>query len=215
MVAKAITARVRRQGIIESARDKRREQYTNALGRFVDSYAHTESLVHLMFPRLAKLDRTVAMAIKGSMRLGELTGLTKRIMVARKWPPEDRKEVADALDHLNSISSFRDSVLHRGAELEKDGTLLSTNAATLKAIDLLEFVTFNVSDIDNATADLRQIRTRLILVTYKRHLKNYTPESVQAVRVPWRYKPVKRETVHQRVLREMQAHAHQQKSSRG
>lgn len=148
------------------------------------------------------------------MRLSDLIPLTKRVMRARKWSASDCAEIAGALDHLNVLSEFRDRVLHRGADFERSGTLLSTNVATSRSIDLIEFISFNISDIENAIEDLAQIRARISLVVFGKALaKRFPREVIDAAREPWRYKSVRRETIHQRSQRTQKARARTRRTS--
>lgn len=203
------------RGIIESKRGKLRQEYLATLGEFVDTYASIESLVHHSFRLFAKMNSEMAMAIKGAMRLSDLMTLIKRVMVVKKWLAEDCAEISGAFEQLNVISEFRDRVLHRGATIEKEGHLQSSNLATMKSFDLAEFVVFKVSDIENAAADLRQIRSRIGLVLYRRKITTeFSRESIEAVRQPWLYRSLKRETMLQRVQREHQARAGRRKPSR-
>jgi hypothetical protein len=204
----------RRPGIIDGARDPRRQEYLLALGEFVDEFASLEMLLHHSFRTFARINSDIAMALKGAMRLSELVPLIKRSMKARKWSNEDQAEMHTLFAQLDHISIFRDRVLHRGAWMDTEGRLHSHNIATMKSAQSAEFVEFAVTDIQNASKDLKQIRQRLALIVWGRSFKKFGPELVQAVRRPWLYKPVKLETLEQRVRTELQARGRRPKSSR-
>lgn len=206
------------KGIIAAEREKAQyKKYTSALGLFVDQYAAAEAFVHLCFARFAKMNRDLAMAIKGAMRLSDLMALTKRVMVVKRWPEEDRALIERAFTHLNDISEFRDRVLHRGAYVDSEGNLLSTNVATMKSFDLMETVNFKIKDVEDATEDLRAIQRLISLVAYRRKvMKRYGPELIdEELKQPWRYRPVKPESLRQQFEKVQRTRERQQKSSPG
>jgi hypothetical protein len=173
-------------GIIDSA-DQRR-QYFEALGKFVNAFARAEAFTHFVFPTFSKLPPTMAMAVKGGMRLSDLMPIIRRVMEINDFEDEARTEVDTLFTQLNEISIFRDRILHRGAEMLPDGTFESHNHATMKAIENLEIVKFTLEDIQGATSDLSRIALRIAMFMSK---DDDLDEAVmQYLYAPWRYKPV-------------------------
>src|SRR5688572_25205081 len=102
-------------GIIDSA--TQRQQYFEALGKFVNAFAKSEAFTHMLFPTLAKVTTRMAMALKGGMRLSDLMPIIRRVMEINNFDAGARSEIDALFTQLNEISIFRDRILHRGADM--------------------------------------------------------------------------------------------------
>jgi hypothetical protein len=109
------------------------KSYFYALGKFVHSYAMTESMIHIMFARLTELHPDVAMAIKGSMRVSDVMAIIKRLSVINQWPQHPREDLEAAFTQFNHISELRDRIIHRAAEPLAANEFKTSNVATMRA----------------------------------------------------------------------------------
>lgn len=176
-------------------RGEQRTAYFEALGKFVYAFAKAEAITHLSFRTFARLDASLAMTLKGGMRLSDLMSVIRDAMAINGFSEEDQREIDYLFAQLSEISTFRNRILHRGAEMLPDGTLESTNHATMKAIELLEVVKFTLNDIRAATSDLNRIALRVAMFMSKPGEDDDMDQDFsEFLQSAWRYKPLKPET---------------------
>jgi len=171
----------------------RTDEYYLSLGKFVHYYARVESVTHLAFPFLTGTPLEKAQIIKSGHQLGHVISLTKSLMPLSKTSKKVQQKLLRTFTQMELISQFRHNVLHRGAKLQPNGKLKSTNAATMKTFDNYEAYEFDLSVLDNATADLKKILTQLVALGL-REPKNEPLNPILADRAlwpPWLYKPLK------------------------
>lgn len=177
---------------------KTTSEYFSALGKFVHYFAMAEAEIHNSFYRFSGIDRKVAMAIKGSMRIGEVKSIIRRLPISKHFSDDARKDVLRIFEQFDLIATFRDCVIHRGAHVQLDGSLFSANSATTRTVESLQTAHFSLDDIKSAANDLNRMWLGLSQAgRYREALaQGYSPVTVDGhdLLAPWLYKPVELKT---------------------
>lgn len=161
-------------------------EYYAALGEFIHHFTKVENVVHLAFPIVAGISDEKATAIKRQMAAKELITIIKDLLPLSDFPADAQSEILESFQQFAHIATFRNAILHRGADLLQ-GWLVLTNSATAKSSDSYEEMYFTVHDLHAATNDLLRIRLRLSAA-----LQRVPPEALTRSDPgffgPWRYK---------------------------
>src|ERR1700730_16647859 len=131
-------------------------KYYARFGQFLHFYAMVETSLHTFCRQILATDERVASAITGGMRTGDLMSLIKRILKARSFPDVIQQFVERLFTHINDISILRDSLVHRGAKIEGN-EIISSSELTAKSIEDIQVLKANFEDIDSAILDCIQI----------------------------------------------------------
>jgi hypothetical protein len=173
------------------------DSYYLALGKFVHAYSQVEAALHLTFHQFAKIECGVANTIKRQSNAGTMSGIIRNLLIENDFPAEIIFEMRSVLDRFTLIADFRDRTIHRGARLSEDGTFISDNRPTMRSIETLEVVHFDLKHLQDATADLQSIIIRILAAADPESVKDDPPEWRRFAHSPWRYKPVQPEKPHQ------------------
>lgn len=162
--------------------------YYEALGRFVDMFAHVESAIAFTLWHYAKTPRHIARAVFSGVRVDAAIDLINRLTAVTDVSADLQKDLNYVFPQLKFINKARNDIYHYGASGLADGTLDVTNS--LKALTEDRVTTFPVSSsiLNNMSADLDKI----ILHLYCRHMGHHPllPRARLAIlQVPWRHKP--------------------------
>lgn len=180
------------------ANDDTQLKYFMELGIFVHTYSKVEAFVHLMFPRIAKVQPSVANAIKRSMKVSELISIIKPLLVLNDYSSEVILESEKLFSHFAHISEFRHKIIHRGADLLEDGSLFSHNSPTMGLAERFETMKFSVEDIEHASEDLRRMQLRILLLG-SGCSRELILQNDQNAFAPWLYTHVQPMTPNQRL----------------
>jgi hypothetical protein len=162
--------------------------YFAKFGEFIHSYASVERSIHYVFRHFSGLPQEAARTIDGGMNLSALISLIRRIVVARKVSETERLELETLFDHLGHISKLRDYLIHRGGDSIED-TVISTNYHLARSELDFEYISVNLSDIQDASLDCGQMYMRFELLMEPDAPWFKEPGALQWLQQPWRYKP--------------------------
>lgn len=167
------------------------DAYFMALGRFVHAFAEVEKAIHYSFANFTKLKIPIAHIIKRESSAKDLISIIKPAVKLNKFSERAIAEVESLFTQFESISTFRNRVLHRGAHLQEDGTYLAHNMATMRTGEAYETANFTLEDIEAARRDLGRITVRLYDVANLTPYGMKRPAQVDALlSAPWQYKSV-------------------------
>jgi hypothetical protein len=165
-----------------------------AVGRFVWRYAQAETAIFVTCRKILGINLTTAHAVIGGMRASEAVSLTKRLMVVKRRSHAAVSEIQKVLDHFLLITGFRDRLVHRGFEIQVDGTFASDTELRSKSHEDVEVMAFTVADVRRATRDLNVICRRLARVLFPYYWKGAPRTVLAELHQPWHYKPVRPDT---------------------
>jgi len=157
-------------------------------GKFICAFATVETIVHIVFRSIAKLEDKKARAIIGGMRLVDVTGILLRMAELSEMGIKKKTELRMLLDQLNAISILRHALIHRGAVVI-GSEITSANYVTAKTVESIEALTFELDHIKNATEDLGKIGFRLYLLVDLARIPD--ENAAKEVFSPWQYKSVR------------------------
>jgi hypothetical protein len=164
--------------------------YYEALGRFVDMFAHVESAMAFTLWHYAKTPRNIARAVFSGVRVDAAIDLINRLIITAVTDVSEdlQKELNYVFPQLKIINTARNDIYHYGVSGIADGTLGVTTR--LKALTEDRVRTFPVSSsiLNDMSADLDKI----ILHLYTGHmgLHPLLPTARLAIlQDPWRHKP--------------------------
>lgn len=112
-------------------------EYHQALGVFVEMYASTERMTHILLWSVAGVDMPTGQAIWPSVRVSVAVSTIRRLHEARgeTIPPL----LDEALSHLITITGLRDNILHYGTMPDEKGRLVSTEMQSYSPDRLVSF----------------------------------------------------------------------------
>ncbi len=179
-------------------RSSARRKYLLALGEFVDGYSFTEAVWHWALRKWAGIDQNITRAMTGGIRGGEVLSALKRILKVVNIDKTINQEISSLIEQFNTISEFRDRLIHRGAHYDPDfSRLISTNEYYYKVREDFESLTFGISDIENAHNDVVMIGLRLILCALPEDssgAEQLKKNVMKWTHAPWRYKRLRPDT---------------------
>jgi hypothetical protein len=179
------------------------------LGRFVNQFAFTESIVFLFLTLLLNIPREESAAILSGMKIDGCLQAAKRVFEARAQPVP--QNLSDSFDQLASINKFRNDILHRG--VTPDGVASNfAKAMTSRAQE------FSVSGdiLKAATRDLFKITS--ILISYHGEVEGTELDVALhkgALNAPWLYKQPQPRNTRQQNLTNPHKRPPQHESSQG
>jgi hypothetical protein len=166
------------------------DKYYLALGKFIDAFSRAEAAVQVVLWQIADIENSVAKAIFSGTRTRIAIDYIRRITEAQNQAIP--QHIQDAFNHLNTINTTRDNIVHFGASENDDGSILISNrliAHTEKS--LKEFPISHVL-LYEMSSDLATITVRLISHFYGRpddESDEDWAETLQIAHAPFRYKP--------------------------
>jgi hypothetical protein len=190
------------------------EEYYEVLGEFMDMFATIEDgmnfiLLDFLSRRLRWVgqedDDRLLRAVLGGMRVAAMRDTLKRVLRVSDATEATREEVDKVLSHLGDIHWFRDRIAHCSADIEwHEGVwrYSFTNRYTVRELDQLDVIGFDLKHLRRMTYDLETIILRLLKVFNPEFLERANIEwrkdrpedqsefpSEAKLRRPWRYKP--------------------------
>jgi hypothetical protein len=144
--------------------NKKVDQYYTLLGQFVNCYAFVERDVQALLWRLAKLDAPISQAVLSGIRTESAVSLIYRIADAERWSQNRKDAYKNTLDQLQILNKLRNDLLHRGSELQRDGTWLITNLPFAHIPKRITNLSMTAGDLKSANHDITMIRLVLSLV---------------------------------------------------
>lgn len=152
------------------------------LGRFVNQFALTESMVFMFISQLIGLKREESAAIISGLKTDASITCIKRIFEARNQVIP--KQISASLEQLNAINTFRNTVLHGGIDWSG---LVSNHVKSLPT--RTNSFTIKPANLANASVDLVAISTSLFIY----HAPITSENEVETKRIhdlltkPWLY----------------------------
>lgn len=163
------------------------------IGLFVCQYAGVERAVHTMFHFLSGLQQPVAKAMIGGMRLGDILNIIVHVIQHTGQISQEQRDIfRDCFEQLNHITTFRNTLIHRGA-FANPQDIISTNAITARSPEAVEIWRFQLKDVLNAAEDSHCIAIKLLGVTFPGMIQLLPAHEQARLALPWRYKPLRPE----------------------
>jgi hypothetical protein len=186
-----------------------RQVFFFELGRFVNQFSTSESLVFLFLADLLKMNKDECNAITSGAKIEVCCSYIKRVYEARST--EIPNDVSQCLDQVSIINKLRNDLLHRGAT--SDFTVSNEVRALPGRVESYKI---DLQMLRNATQDLSKITMTLNLVINP--VDDISPERERMKEVangPWRYKPPSPINNHQKNRGNHQAPKPPREPSRG
>ena len=201
------------QSILEAQNASSKEgKFFYAFGKFICTFANTESTIHQFFQRISGLEDPKARAIMGGARLIDVVSAITRLVPYSDLGLSLRQEVKELLAQLHHISTFRHALIHRGATVSET-EITSHNILTAKTWENVEQLRFQLEHVKAATDDLNCIGIRLWAIYKPEILDGYPAEVKKYLYSPWRYKPVQPDKLFLPRNQKNQKNSHPRKSS--
>jgi hypothetical protein len=169
---------------------KRLRAYHLALGRFVDTYAHTELLTHLVLRRQTKTSSDAARAVFSGVRTNEALGYFRRLADVGVISAEEWSLLSPVVDQLRLITGRRNDLLHHAADCVASGKGIVSNDALALTVDRVQSFPISSEILDEMTRDLQKINAHFLLRHMGRpSLRGKHPELQKVLTASWRYTP--------------------------
>jgi hypothetical protein len=181
--------------------DELQDAYFLALGRFIDSYGRTESVLALYLSRFvarafgddSNEGLTLTRVLLGSQRTKELSDTLKRLLRVTGAAEERQETLAKALSHLGEIQMLRDRIVHQSASPEfHEGkwAVRNSNHNQIRENSQLEELYFTIEDMDDMSADLWLLQVKVRMALFPELVITPEPNTLMKyAQQPWRYKP--------------------------
>ncbi|WP_213738004.1 hypothetical protein [Bradyrhizobium sp. dw_411] len=167
--------------------NKKVDQYYILLGQFVNCYAFLERDVQAVLWRLAKLETPISQSVLSGVRTEAAVALIYRIADAERWSKCRKEAYKNILDQIQVLNKLRNDLLHRGSELQQDGTWLITNLPFVHIPERITNISMTVSDLKHAYNDLIIVRLVVSLILDDEvHSEEWWNKSKL---LSWSYKP--------------------------
>lgn len=171
--------------------------FYHSLGKFICKYAIAESNIHYLFRHVSKIPDKTARAVIGGSTLFQVINLITRLLPAEEDRNDEQKEISCLLSHLQTISDFRNGLIHRGGETLEAG-IESTNIFTAKSYESVEILVFPLGNLKDAIEDIEYITMRIYLILSPKAFAEAPADFIAGLFAPWRYKSVQPNRPHQR-----------------
>jgi hypothetical protein len=178
----------------ESQREQRkivRRRYWLALGRFIEQFALTETMVHFALRTISGVSLETARAIFSGVRMNAALGLITRLAETNRLPAALKRELADASAQLGLITRIRNDILHAENDLMENGDLRLTNERAAHTSENLRIQCISAATLDDMTADLSKASAHIGLVAWwqNEHIELMRERDAAVLARAWRYKP--------------------------
>ncbi len=192
-------------------RDEASDIY-EAFGRFINRYSKVEEIIHVFFRYSSGMSIDAARVISSGMRVQDIIERIRKLNVIQERSEEFRQQINDIFCQFDTIGKLRHNLVHRSGNASKD-LYITTNLITSKANNEYEMLLTKLSDIKNASKDLKVIRLKLFFIMNPdQHFFRQHPEESYSS-YTWQYKhlvPTKLRKPHSSIP---QLSEHQPKSS--
>jgi hypothetical protein len=167
------------------------DKYYIALGEFVHAYSDVELELQRSLWHAAKVKEPIAQAVFSGVRTEAAISNINRISEARKWSEPKKTKYKYLFDQLQIINKLRNDIVHRGASLQADGTWISSNEKYVHIPERITTTPVSAGILNNASADLFEIRYRLAFLAHGRHWPVQMKEHfTDFLTHAWLYRPV-------------------------
>jgi hypothetical protein len=163
--------------------------YHQALGCFVDSYAHVELLTFLALRWHTKTSADIARAVFSGVRVNEALGYFRRLAEIGAIDAKEWSALSPVVDQLKTINQRRNDILHHGADGVASGEGVVSNQAMALKLDRIQSFPISPEILDDMTADLHKITAHLLTRHLGRpSLRGKHPELDAVLSRAWQYK---------------------------
>lgn len=183
----------------KETKEQKEQRFYAALGEFICTFANTETAMYVFLHHVLKVASWKMRAMIGGENMGTLISLAKRISPKCGFGNKKLKELQTLFSHLEHISKFRHDLVHRGAEIS-EAEIRSDNFFSAKEAELAEEMVFDIDHVTSATIDLLAIKSRLYRVVFRKKLGKLARLERKRLYAPWRYKPLARQRMWNRLL---------------
>jgi hypothetical protein len=165
---------------------ERLHAYFLALGRFADTFAHTELLTHFVLRWHTRTSSDIARAVFSGVRTKEALGYFRRLSDVGAIRTGEWVELLPLVEQLGGIADRRNDILHHGAsDIAAGGGVVSNDAMALTP----GRAHISPEILDDMTADLQKINVHFLLRHMGRQaLRGKHPELDAVLDRAWRYK---------------------------
>lgn len=174
---------------------KAMDDFFAVFGRFMHEYAYTEEAInHFMVgfaadkAKVKGAGHTIIKALGSGLRFNQTRDTLLRIMSVSEHPEPSIVETKRIMRQMNLINAFRDRMAHNpvGPSFDMEKPLTVFNLHNSKDYRRAEAISFSVTDLEDAIADLQRIAVNLPIAADEGR-SNAWAESTYAA--PWRYTP--------------------------
>jgi len=155
-------------------------------GLFIATFAVMEKMCHWIFHSYSGLNEEIGRAFIGGEQLSKVTRLMTVLINRGDFSEAQREDFQGIIDQINTISTLRHALIHRGMAVDKSQINVS-NITIAKSREAVEVLKLNIDDIKCAIADLVTINLRFAVFREPALRDALTTELRNALNEPWRY----------------------------
>lgn len=184
------------------------ERFYRKFGEFVCSCADAEAEAHRFLGHVLKIRHWKKQALTGGLQVSTIIKLIRRVVDESVRSQKRKAEIDKVLTHLDTITGFRNALVHRRVLLEEEG-FFAHELETAKSHKKAREVKFSIDDLDAAIYDLLCIRMRLMMLSSRGFAKSIDAPQKKSLLSPWRFKPLAQHSAWNRLLAETLRHRYQ------
>lgn len=163
--------------------------YWQALGRFIEAYAITESMMFHLLVLYCRILPDIGKAIFSGTRLDASIKLIRRIMAAIDVSDERNKELERVFAQLLLINEVRNDVIHYGSHETLNSGRISSNFTRAHVPENIIVRPMSSDVLDAMTGDLEMITSLLFVHVGLNDEESIKARTVRPHSVAWRYRP--------------------------
>lgn len=176
---------------ITTASDRRYRDYYAAIGVFVTSFTHVETVLYYILIRYTGVTDETARAIFSGTRMDTAAGYLRRLSEQKLIPTDEWSYLERCLTQITRITATRNLILHYGVENLASKRATASNAQRAISRVKARTVPVTVQDLDDMCWDLESIAHALYAFNRRSGVltKKVRREAAEWLQTPWRYTP--------------------------
>jgi|SRR5580658_8498641 hypothetical protein len=173
--------------------------YWQALGRFIEAFASTETTLFNYLIALVDVPHAVGRALFSGDHVDTLIGTVKRVALVTTTASDVKDTLEPALTQFKIIGSARNSIVHFVSMVTSDKGRVSSNITRARSAEHIKEFRASVETLNEMTTDLERISQSFVycLLTspgggrppLPQHARAYLTSQLPALNVAWLYIP--------------------------
>ncbi|MHA1548016.1 MAG: hypothetical protein ACTSU0_10020 [Alphaproteobacteria bacterium] len=165
------------------------DSFLYSLGRFVSTFANTETHIQTVLWHFAGVEAPIAPAVFSGVRINAALGSLKRIADAKKWDKRKTDELKELSQRMGEITQLRNDILHFGATPDWPKGHVVSNRLFAHTEERIRETRVTAARLDAANADLHKIQDHFTVLAWNDIIpEDARSDFVATLRRPWQYK---------------------------
>ena len=135
--------------------------YWQALGQFIETYAHTEAVLFETLASYTDIPIEVARAVFSGVRTDASMDFIRRIIAVNGLETEKHTDPGELFEHLKFITDLRNHVVHYRSFLTDDSVRMASNITRALSPEKIKELRVSAEILGKATHDLEKIYAQL------------------------------------------------------